>query len=172
VRLDVGHPSVVRSASVPGCAMAVDELALLAVGRLQAAYGDAVTRRAWDDVREMFEPDAVVAIDTRTRAPFTLDGPNAVADFIERSLDGFAFFTFAILNAVAEVDGDSATGRVYICELRHDHAGQWTQAYGLYQDRYVRRAGQWRFARRQYHSLARTGARTESFPLPPIAPPS
>lgn len=145
--------------------------AVVAVGRLQAAYGDAVTRRAWDDVRALFEPDAVVAIDTRTRAPFSLEGPDEVASFIERSLDGFAFFAFAILNAVAEVDGDSATGRVYICELRHDRAGQWTQAVGLYQDRYVRRAGDWRFAHRQYHSLARTGARTESFPLPPMLVP-
>jgi len=141
--------------------------AVVAVGRLQAAYGDAVTRRAWDDVRALFEPEAVVEIDTRTRPPFTLDGAHAVASFIEHSLDGFASFVFAILNAVAEVDGDSATGRVYICELRHDHAGQSTQAFGLYQDRYVRRAGEWRFAHRRYHSLARTGVRTESFPLPP-----
>lgn len=140
--------------------------AVLAVQRLQAAYGDAVTRRAWADVVALFEPDAVVHIDTRTREPFTLDGAEAVAAFIERSLEGFAFFEFAILNAVAEVDGDTATGRVYICELRHDHAGEWTQAYGLYRDRYVRRAGDWRIAGRRYSSLARTGPRIQSFALP------
>lgn len=140
-----------------------------AVSRLQAAYGDGVTRRAWDDVRALFAPDAIVHIDTRTRPPFTLEGPAAIATFIEQSLEGFAFFEFAILNAVAEVDGSSATGRVYICELRHDHAGAWTQAFGLYQDRYVRQGDQWRIAARQYHSLARTGARVESFALPPIA---
>ena len=140
--------------------------ALLAIQRLQAAYGDAVTRRAWPEVRALFEPDAVVHIDTRTREPFSLDGPDAVAAFIERSLEGFAFFEFAILNAVAEVDGDTATGRVYICELRHDHEGEWTQAYGLYRDRYVRRAGDWRIAGRRYGSLARTGPRIESFTVP------
>jgi hypothetical protein len=107
-----------------------------------------------------------VHIDTRTREPFTLEGPDAIAAFIERSLEGFAFFEFAILNAVAEVDGDTGTGRVYICELRHDHAGEWTQAYGLYRDRYVRRAGEWRIAGRRYSSLARTGPRIESFALP------
>ena len=115
--------------------------ALVAVQRLQAAYGDAVTRRAWDEVRALFEPDAVVHIDTRTREPFRLEGPDALVAFIERALEPFAFFEFAILNAVADVDGDAATGRVYICELRHDRAGAWTQAYGLYQDRYVRRDG-------------------------------
>jgi hypothetical protein len=140
--------------------------ALVAVQRLQAAYGDAVTRRAWADVVALFEPDAAVHIDTRTREPFTLEGPDAIAAFIERSLEGFAFFEFAILNAVAEVDGDTGTGRVYICELRHDHAGEWTQAYGLYRDRYVRRAGEWRIAGRRYSSLARTGPRIESFALP------
>jgi hypothetical protein len=142
--------------------------ALLAVQRLQAAYGDAVTRRAWADVVDLFEPEAAVHIDTRTREPFTLEGAAAVAAFIERSLEGFAFFEFTILNAVAEVDGDAATGRVYICELRHDHAGEWTQAYGLYRDRYVRRAGDWRIAGRHYTSLARTGPRIESFALPDL----
>jgi hypothetical protein len=141
--------------------------ALLAVQRLQAAYGDAVTRRAWDEVHALFEPDAVVHIDTRTREPFTLTGPGAVVEFIERALEPYAFFEFAILNAVASVDGDEARGRVYLCELRHDRAGEWTQAFGLYQDRYVRRDGTWRIQARRYASLARTGPHIESFPLPP-----
>ena len=84
--------------------------ALVAVQRLQAAYGDAVTRRAWDDVRALFEPDAVIHIDTRTREPFRLEGPDALVAFIERALEPFQFFEFAILNAVADVDGDRATG--------------------------------------------------------------
>ena len=140
--------------------------ALVAVERVQRAYGDAVTRRAWDSVRVLFEPDAVVHIDTRTREPFDLEGPEALVEFIERSLETFAFFEFAVLNAVAEVDGDQATGRVYICELRHDREGQWTEAYGLYRDRYVRRDNVWRIAERWYSSLARRGLTTESFPLP------
>jgi hypothetical protein len=144
-----------------------DTRSLVAVQRLQAAYGDAVTRRAWDEVRALFEPHAVVHIDTRTRAPFSLEGPEVLVEFIERALEPFVFFEFAILNAVAEVDGHRATGRVYICELRHDRAGEWTQAYGLYQDRYARRDGTWRITERHYTSLARTGPTIESFPLPP-----
>ena len=64
------------------------------------------------------------------------------------------------------MDGDGASGRVYICELRHDREGRWTEAYGLYRDRYVRRDNVWRIAERWYSSLARRGATTESFPLP------
>ena len=140
--------------------------ALVAIERVQRSYGDAVTRRAWDSVRVLFDRGAVVHIDTRTREPFDLEGPEALVEFIERSLETFAFFEFAILNAVAEVDGDEATGRVYICELRHDRDGQWTEAYGLYRDRYVRRDNVWRIAERWYSSLARRGLTTESFPLP------
>lgn len=141
--------------------------AVVAVHRLQAAYGDAVTRRAWAEVAALFEPDAAVHIDTRAREPFTLDGPAAVVAFIERSLESFQFFEFAILNAVAHLDtATTASGRVYICELRHDQAGEWTQAYGLYRDRYVRRAEEWLIAGRRYTSLARTGPRIESFEVP------
>jgi hypothetical protein len=145
---------------------AADSAATVALLRLQAAYGDAVTRRAWDEVRDLFEPDAVVHIDTRIRPPFDLDGPQALTDFIDRSLQAFRFFEFAILNSVVELSGDVATGRVYICELRHAHDGQWTQAFGLYRDTYRRRHGRWRIAGRRYASLARTGADVESFELP------
>jgi hypothetical protein len=141
---------------------------LLAVQQLQAAYGDAVTRRAWDEVRGLFDPAAVVHIDTRAREPFALEGPDALVAFIERALAPFAFFEFAILNSVAEVDGDRGTGRVYICELRHDHDGVRTQAFGLYRDEYQRTDGDWRIAGRRYTSLARVGpGLVESFGLPP-----
>jgi hypothetical protein len=143
-----------------------DTAALLAIQRLQGAYGDAVTRRAWDEVRALFEADATVHITTHTRDPFVLEGPDGVVDFVERSLEQFAAFVFTIENAVAEVDGDDGTGRVYICELRHHVDGPWTQAHGLYRDRYRRRDGVWRIAARHYSSLIRVGATVESFPMP------
>jgi hypothetical protein len=108
-----------------------------------------------------------VHIDTRTREPLSLAGPVALVAFIERALEPFAFFELAILNAVAAVEGDGATGRMYIWEVRHDRAGEWSQAFGLYQDRYVCRDGAWRIQERRYSSLARVGATIESFPLPP-----
>lgn len=146
-----------------------DLRAVVAIQRLQAAYGDAVTRRAWEEVAALFEPDAVVHIDTRTRPAFELTGPDEITRFIEASLAGFRFFEFAILNSVVELDGEQATGRVYLCELRHAHDGAWTEAYGLYRDRYVRGHAGWRIAGRRYCSLARSGPPVESFDLPPDA---
>ena len=143
-----------------------DTRAHVAVQRLQAAYGDAVTRRDWIGVTALFEPDALVHIDTRTRPAFSLDGPAALVEFVAEALEPFAFFELAILNAVAHIEGDRATGRVYICEIRHDRAGQRTEAFGLYRDDYVRRDGDWRIAGRRYSSLVRRRDSVESFPIP------
>ncbi|MFL6205061.1 MAG: nuclear transport factor 2 family protein [Acidimicrobiales bacterium] len=141
--------------------------AVVALQRLQAAYADAVTRRDWEAVRLLFEADAVVRIDTRTRAPFDLDGPDAVVEFIEGAIRRFTFFELTIVNATVDVDGDEGSGRLYICELRTDDEGRWSEAYGLYRDTYRRRDGVWRIAGRRYSSLARRGPDgVEGFPLP------
>ena len=141
--------------------------AVVAIQRLQAAYADAVTRRDWVAVHVLFEPDAVVRIDTRTREPFVLEGPDALVEFVDDAIRRFTFFEFTILNATVEVDGDEATGRVYLCEVRTDDEGAWSEAYGLYRDTYRRRDGAWRIAGRRYASLARRGPNgTEAFTLP------
>jgi ketosteroid isomerase-like protein len=141
--------------------------AVVAIQRLQAAYADAVTRRDWAAVRGQFEPDAVVHIDTRTRDPFALEGPDALVAFIDEAIRRFAFFEFTILNSTVDVGGDEATGRLYICELRTDAEGTWSEAYGLYRDTYTCRDGAWRIAARRYASLARRGQNgTEVFTLP------
>jgi hypothetical protein len=60
-----------------------------------------------------------------------------------------------------------ATGRFYMQELRQDAAsGGWSDAYGVYHDRYRHDGERWRFSERSYQSLARTG-RAEVFPFPP-----
>ena len=143
--------------------------AVVALHRLQAAYGDAVTQRDWDAVRELFDPDAVIHLDTRTRPPITLEGADALVDFIDGAVARFAFFELTIVNATVDVEPDQeeATGRLYICEKRMDLEGAWSEAYGLYRDQYRRRHGSWRIARRRYASLARTGPEgTEAFTLP------
>lgn len=135
-----------------------------AISTLQATYGDAVTRRAWDEVTEMFVPDCPVHVDVRGSETRTLVGGRAVAEFIATSIERFEFFEFALLNSVVDVttNGDhgepgGATGRLYMWELRQDReTGRWSNAYGLYRDRYQRIDGGWFFAERRYSSLART----------------
>ena len=137
--------------------MSEDTTAYVAITRLQAAYADVVTRRAWAELDALFVPDASIHIDTVTRAATELRGPRALGEFISAALTRFDFFEFVILNTVVDVvDGETAHGRVYIEEIRHEpEAGAWSHAYGLYKDSYAHSNGRWWFSERRYRSLAR-----------------
>lgn len=147
----------------------------IAVRRLQDAYADVVTRRAWPELAELFLHDAVVEVDTRTNEPLRFEGPEALGSFIGGAIERFAFFEFVILNTRIVLapggDADAANARVYMCELRTDReTGQWINAFGVYHDRYHRVDGRWWFEHRQYHSLGRDAEdgthRVEAFPFP------
>jgi hypothetical protein len=144
----------------------------VAITRLQAAYADVVNRRAWAELVELFDAAALIRVDTVTAEAREFAGPEALGEFIGGAIERFDFFEFVILNTVVAVDGGDpsfATGRVFMCEIRRDHASEeFSIAFGVYHDRYRRdgaplgaRAGErgwsrWRFARRDYQSLART----------------
>lgn len=102
--------------------------------------------------------------------------PDGVSGFISTAIERFEFFQFVPLNTRVETavggDPDAAEGRLYICELRQDReSGRWTNAFGVYHDRYRRAPGpddtpRWRFVHRRYQSLARTTGRAEVFDFP------
>lgn len=138
-----------------------DALDHLAITRLQAAYGDAVTRQAWDELVPMFLTDCPIRLDLHTGQVIEKVGPEEIGAMIAASVERFEFFAFTLQNSVVEVapDGRTATGRLYIQELRQERAGhRWTTAFGLYRDRYRKQDDVWRFAARDYTSLARTAA--------------
>jgi hypothetical protein len=141
---------------------------VVALWRLQASYADVVNRRAWSELADLFRPDAVLHLDTVTVPPQDFVGPGAVGSFIGTAIERFDHFSFVILNTVVDMTGhDTARGRIFMCEIRHDAAGdEWTFAYGLYQDRYVRVDERWWFGARSYRSLARTGPQAGVFGLP------
>ena len=127
------------------------------VGRLQTAYGDAVSRRDWPAVTALFHPDARISLDLGRGEPRTFD-PEELAGFVDGAVARFDVFLFTVLNRTVEIDGDAARGRVYLAEVRQDADGHASVAYGLYTDRYTEVAGDWRIAERSYTSLARTAA--------------
>jgi hypothetical protein len=58
-----------------------------------------------------------------------------------------------------------------MCELRQDHAGTPSRAFGLYQDVVVRdtdRSRHWRFASRRYQSVARGEGSLDVLPPPVV----
>lgn len=137
--------------------MTDDTAAYIAITRLQAAYADVVTRRAWPELNSLFMPAAPIRVDTVSRPAVSLTGPDELGGFIAQALQRFEFFEFVILNTVIDVvDEHSARGRLYIVELRYaPDSGGWSNAFGLYDDSYVRHDGRWRFAERSYRSMAR-----------------
>jgi hypothetical protein len=137
--------------------VADDTAAYVAITRLQSAYADVVTRRAWSELDALFVPDAPIRIDTVTRPVVELTGPAALSHFISDALERFEFFEFIILNTVIDVGaGDRASGRLYMLEVRQDREShEWSNAFGLYEDTYAERDGRWRFGARRYRSLAR-----------------
>lgn len=128
----------------------------VAIGALQAAYGDAVTRRDWPAVVALFEPDATVTLDLGRGEPRVL-GPVELVAFVEEAIARFDLFLFTVLNRVVlDVSGDGATGRVWLAEVRQDGEGVASTAYGRYDDTYRRTGATWRIAGRRYRSIART----------------
>lgn len=145
----------------------VDHVALT---RLQDAYADLVTRRAWHELAELYLPTCTLHLDTVTAPVRDLTGPTAVGEFIGGAVERFAFFEFVILNRRIDLrtggDPDRATARIFMCELRQDRDdGRRTTAFGLYRDAYVRADGRWWFADRSYRSLARTAGPGDPFDL-------
>ena len=134
-----------------------DRVALL---DLLAAYADGINRRAWTEVEGLFEPGCEIVVDTRRGEPLRMVGGAALGEFVDRAIERFDFFEFVILSARVWVDGsDEARGRLYMCEVRNDRTTRETsQAFGVYHDQFRRAGDRWRFAARQYHSLARTPA--------------
>jgi hypothetical protein len=148
-----------------------DTIDVVSVSRLQAAYADAVTRRAWIELDDLFLPEATVSIDKRDGDTLELTGPRAIGDFIAKAISCFEFFEFVILNRHImlhhEGADDRAVARLYFAELRqHQESGKWSTAYGIYHDRYRKVDGRWWFDGRRHHSMARTARDFDTFPFP------
>ncbi len=145
-----------------------DALAYIAITRLQNEYADVVSRRAWDEVDDLFTDDSNVRLNLAPAPPMDFPGRGGIGPFIAKSIERFEFFQFVILNATVHVrDERSATGRMYMSELRQDAtSGGWSTIHGIYHDTYHRDAGdgKWRFADRQYQSLRRGGGQVIPFP--------
>ena len=139
------------------------------IRRLQDAYADIVSRRKWHELHDVLLPDCELELDLRERTIREV-GPAAIAHFIDTMVSQFEFFQFGILGTRIHLrsggDQDRAAGRMYMTELRQTPAGQWSQIYGMYHDRFQRVDGRWWIAHRLYHSLARKDMPASVFAYP------
>ena len=140
---------------------------VVAIGRLNAAYADVITRRAFAELGDLMLPGCSVRLDLVSGPARTLAGPDALADMLRSAMERFDHFMFVIRNSVVDVDADLAHGRMFISEIRHDRGdGAWEETHGMYEDAYQRLDGQWWFAERHYRSLARHDANPVVLGLP------
>jgi hypothetical protein len=140
----------------------------LAIIRLQAAYADIATRRAWPEITALVVPDARFSFDTRGGRVIEVVGAEAFGEFGARSTERFSFYEYLPLNAVVTAStAGTAQGRSYSLEVGEVRdTREWINYYGFYHDDYALFDGAWRFARRRYQTLARrTGDRLEAFPF-------
>jgi hypothetical protein len=151
--------------------LAQETIDYIAVSRLHHAYADIATRRAWDELDEIFVPEIPISIDLRDRDPYEFASRDAFKEFVSAAVDRFEFFEFVILNSRVYLehagDPDAAVARMYMSELRQDHAERrWTAVYGVYHDTFRRIEGQWWFVARNYSSLARPAQDIVAFDFP------
>lgn len=138
---------------------------VVAIGRLNAAYADVITRRAFAELSDLLLPGCRVHLDLVSAPARELAGPEALAEMLRSAMERFDHFMFVIRNSVVDIDIDvdveasRATGRMFISEIRHDRESDaWEETHGMYEDDYLRVDGRWWFAERHYRSLARNAA--------------
>src|SRR4051812_23083132 len=97
----------------------------IAIRRLQDAYADVVSRRAFAELHDLFLPAASVTIELPGNTREVI-GPGDFGRYVEKRIAGLEFFQFVILNAVVDLavdaEPDRARARLHMCELRQDRA--------------------------------------------------
>jgi hypothetical protein len=141
----------------------------LGVTQLQSAYADCITRRAWNELDQLFRPDATLLV-SDGRSTRTIEGPTAIGELIDRVVGSLDNIFFVNLNTRIELYTDgpgTARARTYIRELHFaEQLLVAKEIYGVYLDRYVHTEDRWWFATREWHALARTAPELTSHPDP------
>lgn len=136
----------------------------LAIRSLAAAYSDATNRGDLDGMVAVYAADGVLI-------PFggpEVKGPAAIREIIGKTIGGFQWIFQMTHSGLVRLDGDTADCRWWVSELALRKDGGGTQFLGVYEDRAVRTAEGWRFARRRLDAifLGRTTLEGKSPPRP------
>ena len=114
---------------------------------LRGEAADAAMMRDYDRVASLFTPDAVVHIPHIGAQAVSREEIRAGAERLQGLLDYFVQTTHA---GIIVLDGDTASGRAYICELGRLRDGRSELNYATYHDRYQRTPEGWKFSERTY----------------------
>ena len=114
---------------------------------LRGEFTDAAMMRDYDRVASLFTPDGALRM---PNIPVELTGREQIRAWGERVP---ALVDFLVQNThpgAIRLDGDTASGRVFIHELFSVRDGRSGENYAIYHDRYQRTLDGWRFTERVY----------------------
>jgi ketosteroid isomerase-like protein len=129
---------------------------------LHGEFTDAVMRHDYDRLASLFLEDGAVRMPHINAEARSREEIRAAA---ERLQSLWEYFVQTIHRGTVRLEGDSASGRVYIAEFGRLHDGSSHLNYGVYHDRYQRTPAGWKFAERTYEIMY-----LDTTPLPGRAP--
>jgi ketosteroid isomerase-like protein len=118
--------------------------------RIEALRGeatDAAMMRDYDRLASLFTRDGTVRIPHIGAEAVSREEIRAGSERLQALLDYFVQTTHP---GTIQLDGDTASGRAYICELMRFRDGRSELNYAIYHDRYQRTGDGWKFAERVY----------------------
>ncbi len=132
---------------------------------LRAEFTDAVMMRDYDRVASLFTADGALRIPD---IPVDLVGQTAIRAWGARVPEVVEYLVQTAHPGTIRLDGDTASGRVFIHELVSARDGRSGLNYAIYHDRYLRTLDGWRFTERVYEiKYLDTTPLTGSPPNPP-----
>jgi ketosteroid isomerase-like protein len=114
---------------------------------LRGEFTDAVMMRDYDRVTSLFTPDGALRIPD---IPVDLHGQEEIRAWGERVPDVVEYLVQNSHSGTIELNGDAASGRVYIQEIVSARDGRSGVNFAVYHDRYRRTGDGWRFTERVY----------------------
>ncbi|MFE3202026.1 nuclear transport factor 2 family protein [Embleya sp. NPDC055664] len=117
------------------------------IAALWGEFTDAVMMRDYDRLASLFADDGVWRI---PEAHVEFRGRREIRAGSERLQGAWEFFVQTVHPGAIELDGDTASGRVYVQELGRMRDGRSGLNYSLYRDCYRRTSDGWKFAERVY----------------------
>ena len=114
---------------------------------LRGEFTDAGMTRDCDRLASLFTHDGVVRIPDINAEATGREELRAAAERQQGLLDCFVQTTHP---GTIQLDGDTASGRAYLCELVRFRGGRSERNHGVYHDRYRRTPDGWKFTERVY----------------------
>lgn len=114
---------------------------------LRGEFTDAGMMHNYDRLAALFTEDGVVRIPHINAEAVSRE---QIRTRVKRLQSLWDYFVQTTHPGTIQLEGDTAHGRAYICELGHLRDGNSQLNYAVYHDRYRRTEDRWKFAERVY----------------------